>query len=66
MSSNSLQPSDEQAKVITGCLMLLSVIALAFVFYITKAVLIPFVIGKTLELMTPYQTQIPTLLKTIF
>ncbi|QGQ23884.1 AI-2E family transporter [Gimesia benthica] len=45
MSSNSLQPSDEQAKVITGCLMLLSVIALAFVFYITKAVLIPFVIA---------------------
>lgn len=45
MSTNSLQPSDEQAKVITGCLMLLSVIALAFVFYITKAVLIPFVIA---------------------
>lgn len=43
--TNSLQPSDEQAKVITGCLMLLSIIALAFVFYITKAVLIPFVIA---------------------
>jgi len=43
--STSLQPSDEQAKVITGCLMLLSIIALAFVFYITQAVLIPFVIA---------------------
>lgn len=43
--STSLKPSDEQAKVITGCLMLLSVIALAGVFYITKAVLIPFVIA---------------------
>ncbi len=43
--STSLKPSDEQAKVITGCLMLLSVIALAFVFYITQAVLIPFVIA---------------------
>ncbi|QDT45654.1 AI-2 transport protein TqsA [Gimesia alba] len=43
--STPLQPSDEQAKVITGCLMLLSIIALAFVFYITKAVLIPFVIA---------------------
>lgn len=43
--TNSLQPSDEQAKVITGCLMLLAIIALAFVFYITKAVLIPFVIA---------------------
>ncbi|QDT30541.1 AI-2 transport protein TqsA [Gimesia panareensis] len=43
--TNSLQPSDEQAKVITGSLMLLAIIALAFVFYITKAVLIPFVIA---------------------
>ncbi|QDV53773.1 AI-2E family transporter [Gimesia fumaroli] len=43
--STPLQPSDEQAKVITGCLMLLSIIALAFVFYITKAVLIPFIIA---------------------
>jgi len=43
--SNSLQPSDEQATVITGCLMLLAIIAIAFVFYITKAVLIPFVIA---------------------
>ncbi|WP_339734548.1 AI-2E family transporter [uncultured Gimesia sp.] len=43
--STSLKPSDEQAKVITGCLMLLAIIALAFVFYITKAVLIPFVIA---------------------
>ena len=43
--STPLQPSDEQATVITGCLMLLAIIALAFVFYITKAVLIPFVIA---------------------
>ncbi|MFK7778103.1 MAG: AI-2E family transporter [Gimesia sp.] len=43
--STSLKPSDEQAKVITGCLMLLSIIALAGVFYLTKAVLIPFVIA---------------------
>lgn len=45
MTNSLQQPSDEQAKVITGCLMLLSIIALAFVFYITKAVLIPFVIA---------------------
>ncbi len=43
--STPLQPSDEQAKVITGCLLLLSIIALAGVFYITQAVLIPFVIA---------------------
>lgn len=43
--SSSLQPSDEQAKVITGCLMILVIIALTGVFYITKAVLIPFVIA---------------------
>ncbi len=43
--STSLKPSDEQAKVITGCLMLLTIFAIAFVFYITKAVLIPFVIA---------------------
>nr|MCH9792437.1 AI-2E family transporter [Planctomycetota bacterium] len=43
--STSLKPSDEQAKVITGCLMLLAIIALTGVFYITKAVLIPFVIA---------------------
>ncbi|WP_417391520.1 AI-2E family transporter [Gimesia sp.] len=43
--STSLQPSDEQAKVITGCLLLLSIIALAGVFYVTQAVLVPFVIA---------------------
>ncbi len=43
--SSSLKPSDEQAKVITGCLMILVIIALTGVFYITKAVLIPFVIA---------------------
>ncbi|MEQ8634088.1 AI-2E family transporter [Gimesia maris] len=43
--STPLQPSDEQAKVITGCLLLLSIIALAGVFYVTQAVLVPFVIA---------------------
>ncbi|QDT94928.1 AI-2E family transporter [Gimesia aquarii] len=43
--STSLKPSDEQTSVITGCLMLLTIFAIAFVFYITKAVLIPFVIA---------------------